>query len=446
MVGDDYSGLQRPAGLYGDSSSADVPSQNAPSSHNGLMRTAAGPTVAVTPVAPPAPKQSDPDAIARVAEAIDLFPTIKLPVLLNVAALNAAARPVTTTPAVNELCAALVDLTDNPANPPFFGMHENDMLYPASLCKVLAMYAAFALKDRIQALGDAARNRGAPVTIPAIATAIEAAWRPRLKALFPKRPENLFRSGQDIVVPKLGTIFDLSPSGQVKFKGSASDAELDRVGIDGRPPNRLLFLDWLKLAMRWSNDAAAGRVIDALGYFYINGALANAGFFDSGTSNGLWLSADYAGHDWVRTLAEKSANASGQKLTPHWATVQGRLKSNITGTAKQVASLLTLMAQDHLIDATSSQDMRALMDKKGTFPGTRSFINEALGGATASLACKIGIGDDGFNHDCGIVERTVGGKYLRYAVVGLGSPPAQNLSDLSKLFVMLDQAIAAQHP
>jgi hypothetical protein len=39
----------------------------------------------------------------------------------------------------------------------------------------------------------------------------------------------------------------------------------------------------------------------------------------------------------------------------------------------------------------------------------------------------------------------VAGKNLRYAVVGLGSPPAQGRADLSKLFQLLDQAVVARH-
>ncbi|RQP98874.1 hypothetical protein [Burkholderia stagnalis] len=66
MGGDfDYGGVQQPSGPYGGSSSAYAPSQNAPSSYQGVMQKGAGPApTARPPLAANAQTQPSPDAIA----------------------------------------------------------------------------------------------------------------------------------------------------------------------------------------------------------------------------------------------------------------------------------------------------------------------------------------------------------------------------------------------
>ena len=57
----------------------------------------------------------------------------------------------------------------------------------------------------------------------------------------------------------------------------------------------------------------------------------------------------------------------------------------------------------------------------------------------------LGFGDDGFSHDCAIIERTVDGKHARHVAVGLGSAPKRNRTDLRDLFVLLDEAIVTRN-
>jgi hypothetical protein len=80
--------------------------------------------------------------------------------------------------------------------------------------------------------------------------------------------------------------------------------------------------------------------------------------------------------------------------------------------------------------------------------GIGSYVRSALAAdhrSIASIASKIGFGDDARSHDCAIVERNVGSRKLRYVVVGLGSAP-HNRTNLKKLFVRLDQIIVSLHP
>ena len=353
---------------------------------------------------------------------------------------------------VTHLCAALVDLTTESASPPYAGLHDQEMVFVGSLTKIGAMYAAFALKARVQAYVDEAKPHLAILTAPAITQAIERAWRPKLRALFPKRPTKSFGNNQDIVFPKLDQIFDFTIDGKVYFKQAVpelTDADLDDIGEFGTP--RGLFHDWMRLFLRWSNNEAASRCILALGYFYLNGALGRAGLFDATVRRGLWLAADYIGHDWVRTAAQKNANAAGHPLAPRWATAQKspagpRRLSHVTATAASVARFLTLLAKNELLDAEACQTMRKLMTADAG--GLGSDANDALrrvGRDPVSVAAKFGRGDDGFDHECALVQRDVGGKRLRYVAVGLGSPKPKKHQDLLDLFVLLDEAIVVRN-
>ena len=351
-------------------------------------------------------------------------PTVAFEV--NNAGMTAAFDPLTVSTA-NHLCAALVDLTGDPAMPPYAGLNDEEMVFAGSLPKICAMYAAFALRAQVQAFVDAAAANGAPVVTPGIISEIEKAWKPKLRALFPTRPATSFRNNQDMTFPKLDQILTFSPDGKVDFMRADppfTDAQIDAVGEFGAP--RGMFHEWMRSMLRWSNNTAASKCILALGYFYLNGSLAQAGLFDSASSTGLWLSADYEGHDWVKTDAEQQTNAAGSPLTPRWATAQRRRRSNITATAAQIARFMTLLAQDKLVDATAGQEMRALIDV--TAGGIGSYAKAALdavGRDSTAFAAKIGYGDDSFSHDCAIIERTVDGKgsALRHRRPRLGAEP-----------------------
>jgi Beta-lactamase enzyme family len=329
--------------------------------------------------------------------------------------------------------------------PAYAGANDEEMLFSGSLLKICPMYAAYALRHQVRLFVAAAKANGSAVTLPGIASDIEAAWRPRLATLFAGRPTTAFGSSQDITFPRLDQIFTFGADGTVDFASDGlSQAQIDAVGEFGAPKGK--FHDWMRSMLRWSNNDAAGRCIMALGYVYLNGLLAEGDFFDPSSGAGLWASADYRGHDWVKTTAERNANAGGQKLTPRWATAQGRQRSNFAATAAQVARLMTMLAQGTLVDSGSCKEMRDLMNAADG--GIGSYVEDALvaDSRPASLVVsKIGYGDDKFSHDCAIVERTVAGKQLRYVAIGLGSKPSQQRNDLNRLFARMDQAVVARN-
>ena len=83
--------------------------------------------------------------------------------------------------------------------------------------------------------------------------------------------------------------------------------------------------------------------------------------------------------------------------------------------------------------------------KSGGIGSYAYFGLQKVGRSSTAFAAKIGFGDDGFSHDCAIIERTVDGKHLRHVAVGLGSAPKRNRTDLRDLFVLLDEAIVTRN-
>jgi hypothetical protein len=362
--------------------------------------------------------------------------------------LNDRVAQVAALPDLMNRCAALVDLTGDPVQPPFAGFNDDRMIYPGSLQKISVLFAAFALRAQVAAFAAAAVADGLSTSAPDwpanVIRAMQAAWQPVLDAQFPGLPKGF---------PQLATIFAFGPDGGVDFTEAApslTDAEIDAIGEFGAP--RGFYLDALRGMLRWSNNAAASASILPLSYPYINGALSAAGLMSADHTQGLWVSGDYMGHDWMPNTGNPQANAAGRLLDPTWQQAQRRQRSNFTATAGQIATLLTLMATGALLDAASSQQMRGLLSAADG--GIGSYVREALSGdhrPADSIRSKIGVGDDARSHDCAIVQRTLSnGTAIRYVVVGLGSDPGQDLNHLDRkmldvLFVQLDDVIVQRH-
>jgi hypothetical protein len=340
---------------------------------------------------------------------------------------------------VSALTGAVVDLTGNPKSPSYFGLNDTEMLYVGSLAKIYPMYAAFELKRRVQEHAKTMIKSGLSTATSGwerqVFSALSKAWQPKLNAAFPGLPQEF---------PKLAEIFVLSPRGDVKFAERdppVTDAELD-APVGGTSPQLKApigrFRDWMRLMLRWSNNAAAGKCIRVLSYPYLNGALAAAGFFDPLTKSGLWMSGDYRGNDWL------PADRAGQPLSRRWAGRQGRRVSNFTGTACQVARFMTLLAQGRLVDRASSADMLRMMTGG-------SYIGEALWQAKPRrdyswTRAKLGLGNDLSYHDCAIirVDRDADPKkVVRYVSVVLGS--LRTRAHLHKLAVGFHDCIVGLH-
>jgi hypothetical protein len=348
---------------------------------------------------------------------------------------------------LRDLCGGIVDLTGDPALPPYAGHNDTDMLYVGSLAKIYAMYVAFELRRRVtRHAKDEIKLGILPTTAAGVARIfddLKTAWQPQLDKEFPPPLKSGF--------PDLATIFTLAPdSGEASFRRSDPPIDIFAVGEFGAVPREAKFLDWMKLMMGFSNDEAAGLCIRALSYPYLNGVLGSAGFFDKTTNKGLWISGDYTGRDWIPNEKGKEENRAGQPLTPRWATLQDQgqgplTKSNFTGTVFQVARLVSALAQGTLVDSASCTEM--IDDIMGV-----PFMEAALHNATperqvTTIVGKVGIGVDKPTHslhDCAIITVDRPGKpALHFAAVVLG---AFDLNKMEKLEVGYYDCVVARNP
>ncbi len=340
---------------------------------------------------------------------------------------------------VAHLCAAVCDLTGDPALPPFAAHNPTDMLYVASLAKIYVLYVAFELQARVERRAKAMIAAGLSTAAAGwqakVFQQLRTEWQPHLDAAFPTLPRGF---------PKLSEVVALSAAGDATFRESTpplTDAELDVIGEFGAPRGQ--FRDWLRLMMRWSNNSAASKCIHALSYPYINGVLASAGFFDQTSKTGLWLSGDYLGNDWV------PKNGAGQKLTQRWARLQKRNTTNFAGTAFQVARLMTLLGQRRLVSHAASTEMLRITTGAD---GIGSYIQSGLASAGRGFLrvfSKIGFGDDSMSHDCAFVRVTDAGDpvtSIKYVAVILGSPPNRSRADLRKLAAAYHDCVRSRHP
>lgn len=369
----------------------------------------------------------------------------------------------------NTLASAVVDLTGNPATPPYAGFFSDEKYFVGSLAKILPMYAAHELRFRVQQVVTSIKRDGLAATPQKIFDAIARAWGPQVCRAFGDFPALDVRYPGRF--PKLAKMFSIGDDDTVRFLKPADPAlpgatedDIARVGENNPPTPQMTFYHWQKLMILWSNNTAAGLTISTINYPYINRLLRQAGFYHTDTKLGLWISGNYTGDDWVR----------GADLMP--LTGRGKLHykatSNFVATAREVARLLTL-AQRHKLfdaDAPTSLDMIELMRK--TFvnaspppdrgggaiaggPGTSTFIGDALGLSDTdadTISSKIGIGVPSPTtglvgvHDCGIVSRTEAAKPLRFVAVVLGGFSAGADSDAwDETARALDAVVLASH-
>jgi hypothetical protein len=334
------------------------------------------------------------------------------------------------------LAAAVVDLTA--ATPAYGGFNDDDTFYVASLGKIMAMYAAYELRSRVQQVMDKVKaallNPGQQTVFNVIGTV----WGPQVCRVFPDFPDLNVQFPERF--PSLRTMFKIAADGTVSFlKGPITDAAFAHA--QGSPVSGTLFFDWMKGMILWSDDSAAGVTIKAIQYPYINGLLRAAGFYNPDTKRGLWLSANYAHKDWEQGSDLVLLSDRGQQ---HY-----KDKTNIVANAREVAHLLTLIATGQLFEGDAAtrrnvcNEMIELMRKQwiitrvpqiqrgGTAiaggPGSDTFFGNVIGLlAGDTISSKIGIGNPSpvtnliGIHDCAIVTRTVAGHAFHYVGVVLG--------------------------
>lgn len=294
-----------------------------------------------------------------------------------------------------DLAVAVIDLTlrarraDGIGWTTFAGWNLYDQRFAASLVKIAAMFAAFRLRENVKSAAVEVTAKDGTELFQVIA----ASWKSVVENVIP---------GGKPDFPQFDRIFTVSGG------GGAWDIEFSSV-----------FTKHLREMIGHSNNQSAGFVIDAVGFQYLNGALAAEGLY-SDEYGGLWLGGNYNGRNWMIEPISK--------------------KTHMGATAGAVASFLTLLDGDRLVNSQASDEMRKLMRQAG------SWFFEGLGKArpprnsVSDMYAKVGL--MGTHHDCAVIERPAGGRTIRYAVVALTAPSA---SVLHQLIVKLDDYILASN-
>lgn len=235
---------------------------------------------------------------------------------------------------VGSMALMVVPLTgfERSADHPWAGLREHEVHYSGSLLKVAAMYAAFDLRSSADQLA----TDGGLTTWPQIEAALKATFDPEIDVHTPSlisgspllRPEDKSRKPDYSAVLQLGTA---GGDFVVDFAQAQWDAFEDM--------------------MVQQHNPGATTTIHGLGYPYLNGKIADDGFFD-GVGEGLWLAGDYTfGAQWP---SARIPCVNDQD------TAQGM-------TAWHLAMLLTLLADDSLVGAKSSVGMKDRMKRAGKF-------------------------------------------------------------------------------
>lgn len=374
------------------------------------------------------------------------------------------------------ISVALVDLTKD-INKPEFADHHKGQRFVASVAKIAPMLAAYQLRKDIRV----AYAQKSAKSLPDLFDLVRDDWAATQKAgarvAFTKGVTLLGKlvlvSGSSIPLgvtkaPQLGNVLTMPSAGSaasIDFQSTGENrTQLDGIGdafnLAFEPPrgdkrtkaqlgkdrrdsiavvDSLGFLERLRLAIGGvvpvSNFAVATIVRD-VGYAYIASTLLQCGLYDPARGGGLWLGSDFWSKKWRSALAG------------------GVMQS---ATAGSLAAFMTLLAQDRLVDASSSAEMRALLQKTPlptTHPTIVSTFEQGLAEKVASaliqrVLSKLGVlnGID----DCTFFERKLsaapGAKTLRYVAVGLRAGPKANASaQMKKLIKLLDDCIVANNP
>jgi hypothetical protein len=375
------------------------------------------------------------------------------------------------------LAGAVYDLSAGPppVKPAYAGFEDDKTFYVGSMGKLAALYAAHELWLRVGRAAKAANDKGLDVAVAGgrlrFLKIVEKTWSGRVARGFPG-----FDTRMPARFPKLGEMFTFGAGGTVGFKkGTATVAQITTLNLRPPTPN-MLFSDLMLSMILMSNAFAAARVIDAVGYPYLNGVLREGGFFDPKTNKGIWVSGNYGDGEWRPGPDVMTLSARG-KL--HYRPV-----TNFAGDARQFARLLALAARRELFDkdVPTCDAMLKMLQKDGIPGADNCFVRvsvertpEGVGGRAPGtpelvvdkFASKIGIGEKSAPssqlsgvHDCAVIERhqgppAPGGTTLRYVAVfvggysnfelpaGVGDPET---GTYNRFVQGLDGAVAAAHP
>jgi hypothetical protein len=245
----------------------------------------------------------------------------------------------------------------------YAGVHESDMYFSGSLLKVSLLYASFELVARVNAIA------------PSIVATTEADFFAELDKRF----------GPTIA----GAIPNITSGAWQKVTWAQALRALPTGGgftVQMHPTHRA---DIERIFANQNQNDAARDSMHRLGYSYVDGALAAAGFYGAQTQRGVWMATDYISDDPAGPGNWRSFNIP--VVTGTGAT------SSAAMTCVSMAALLGVMHRGELVDPAASTEMRAILRRGGSWvstipnPGVLSFTEQgAKVGHSSSGSAGVG--------------------------------------------------------
>ncbi len=207
----------------------------------------------------------------------------------------------------------------------YVGINENDMLFSASLLKVILIPASFELVAQV--------NRLAPTLLPGseeeFFKQVKQAFDGEIQASIPFINEGPWRK------VKYAEVLKTIPDGSGRYSVTLTDKH--RSALE-------------KIVSDPYKDDYAADCMHRLGYSYVNGFSAAAGFFDISTKQGIWLASDYKG-EWKGFHVPVATNGESSEAM----------------TTLAMARMLAAMYSEKLVDLDSSLEMLNIFKQDGSW-------------------------------------------------------------------------------
>jgi hypothetical protein len=230
----------------------------------------------------------------------------------------------------------------------FAGQLGTEVHYSASLLKVAAMYTAFELRKAANDL--LAELQPGPA---ALFATLRDNFDPVIRD---NRVPQLAALADSFLLPRYEEVFEFDPaSGTVNFS--------------------LGFFTNLSGAIVDGNNASAGKTIHGLGFGYLTKAVADAGFFDPASANGIWLCGDFGNGFPPQRIACVNDTPVAQATS-----------------VREMARLYTLLFDRALIGEASDEAMLKLLQEAILPPRLHLLLNRTIDVQYVTLHSKIGLG------------------------------------------------------
>ncbi|MDB5752850.1 MAG: hypothetical protein JWP65_3271 [Ramlibacter sp.] len=256
--------------------------------------------------------------------------------------------------------AALIVVKLTPAGAmDYAGVRETQMFFSASLLKVVLLYASFELVAQVNALAPALTASSVPGFLDRVRREFSAAIERSVRRI----PAGSWRA------VSFGQVLTATPTGADQFRVALSSTHETHVA---------------RIFSEQDQNISPRDTMHRLGYSYVNRALEAAGFLDAASGTGIWMATDYGG--WSDFHVPVSTRSSGGNPRNG--------SSSAAMAALPMANLLAHMHRDQLVDAVSSQRMRAMFEAGrvwswfGQVANPEAFSFEVTG-------CKIGHASSG---------------------------------------------------